>query len=159
MPSERRDPDFFEIDKNNLDRECVRQPKLYHKYAMQLVHRRRDLEQAKARLEIVSAETGQKVRRRAPDKLTEKMVQEQTLTNGKYIAALKELMDLQHEVNVLVVAVDTLDHRKRALENLVKLRLADYFAEPRVAQDERVRDALRDEEKRQARRALERNNA
>lgn len=131
------DTHIYDIDPNALDREWLAQPKLYHKYAMRLVDARAELEKQKAGLDIVWAEVDRKIRRNPKkygrgQKLTEKMIEAIINASVEYQGALSDLQREKHNVDVLQVAVDTLDQRKKALENLVSLRLADYYSEPRM---------------------------
>ena len=133
---EEKKPDFFQIDPNQLDVEWVAQPRLYHSYAKKLAAARQDLEQAKTALEITEADLAQKIRRDPSkfglEKLTEGAIREVIVLSADFKAATTELIDAKHLVGVLEAAVTTLEHRKRALEKLVDLRLADYFSEPRT---------------------------
>ena len=151
------EPDFFTIDKNQLDREWVNQPRLYHKYALQLADAKRDLEQAKTAAELAAAGADASIRKRPAkygiDKITEPAVKAKAATHPKFIEATKALQTAQHRCNVLQAAVNTLDHRKRALENLVDLRLADYFSEPRAGRAARA--DIDDRATRRARRPMD----
>ena len=131
-----REPDFFEIDPNELDREWVRQPGLYHKYAVDLADARRDFEQAKTALDIAAADVDSVIRSKPEkfglEKVTESGVKAAVLSSREYKSATDAVHAARHRVDVLQAAVTTLDHRKKALENLVDLRLANYFSEPRA---------------------------
>jgi hypothetical protein len=154
-------PDFFDIDVNALDREWVNQPALYHKYALRLADARRKLEQVKTASEISNAELDADIRARPEkygiEKVTEAAIKSGIMCAPAYIAASKEVIDAKHAVDVLAAAVATVDHRKRALENLVDLRLADYFSEPRHKRGngEKINEA----NARRARRPIEREAA
>jgi DNA repair ATPase RecN len=128
-------PDFFLIDPNALDREWIAQPALYHEYATKLADAKRAAEQAKTAVDVVWATVETAVRETPAkygiEKVTEAAVKAAVSTHRKYAAAIQAAIDAKHAVDILQAAVNTLDHRKRALENLVDLRLADYFSEPR----------------------------
>ena len=82
MPKEDDEFSFLDIDPYNLDEEWRDQPKLYGKWAKRLANARRDLEQAKANLELVEAELSIAIREdpshydipKATDKAVEKVV-------------------------------------------------------------------------------------
>lgn len=127
--------EFFEIDLNALDVAWVEQPKIYHKYASRLADAKRDAEQAKTAVDVVYSTLDAGIRenpaRYGVAKITEPAIKAAVLQHRKYKAAVQASIDAKHAVDVLAAAVSTLEHKKRALENLVDLRLADYFSEPR----------------------------
>ena len=45
------------------------------------------------------------------------------------------MISTKHKVDVLQVVVDALDHRKKALENLVTLHGMSYFASPKAPKE------------------------
>lgn len=141
--------DFFDIDPNALDKEWVNQPRLYYTYASEAAEARDAWERAKAEKEVMEAEMEEaeaevslKIRRN-PDgynleKVTEDCIKKTVLLQAEYKAAQRLLFQAQQKVikaksklDLAEVAVKTLDHKKAALEDLVRLRLANYYAEPR----------------------------
>src|SRR6185369_66865 len=63
-----------------------------------------------------------------------------------YQQAKQDLIASEYKVDMLEAAVKALDHRKKALENLVYLHGQSYFAEPRDrsgSMDEAVKDQTR----------------
>jgi hypothetical protein len=147
--------DFFQIDPNALDREWVQQPALYHKYAVRLANARRDAEQAETLIDVVYAELDAAIRANPEKygvaKITEPSVKAAILGHRKYKAATAAHIEAKHAAGILQAAVSTMDHRKRAFENLVDLRLADYFSEPRTTSGREQYDRAK---KRQARRPV-----
>ena len=133
--TEEKQPDFFAIDENQLDKEWVAQPKFYHKYAKKAAMARQEMEQAKANMEVIKAEQSQKIRKNPLDfgieKITEKAIEDAITVSQEARGATEALIDAKHAVEILDAAVQTLEHRKRALEKLVDLRLANYFSEPK----------------------------
>jgi len=67
-----------------------------------------------------------------------------------YKVAAKEVLRLRHAADVLQAAVTALDHRKKALENLVYLHGQNYFSEPH-ARDGDSRETVNAATKRAAR--------
>lgn len=136
MPTKTDDPDFFEIDKNQLDLEWQRQPGLFHKYATQLADAKREFEQAKTATDVAAANADSIIRETPAkfgiEKVTEAAVKAAVVSHPGYARAVAKMHEARHAVDILQAAVTTLDHRKKALENLVDLRLADYFSEPRA---------------------------
>jgi hypothetical protein len=147
MPDE---PDFFAIDQNNLDSEWVNQPKLCRRYSERLADAQRDLEQAETKLEVVDADLDYRIRKKAGSgekKPTEAAIKNQLIRSIEHIEAVAKIQKLRHRVGILRAAVKTVDHRKTALENLVDLRLADYFSEPRVRKTNREAEHQRSKDR------------
>ena len=128
------EPDLFNIDPNRLDSEWLIQPRTYRKEAEQLAKIRRQFEMAKADRDVTVAETAQGVRRNPAvygvDKVTEKAVEE--IVTIKSREAEQKVIDAKHALDVQQAMIDALDQRKHALEDLVKLRLAAYYADPKM---------------------------
>lgn len=149
----KEESNFFDLDPNQLDQEWVRQPALYHKHAMILADARKMHEEKKTALEVLKAEIDREVRSSPSEfgleKITETVVASTVVIQPSYVRLQKEVIEARHNVAVAEAAVSTLDHRKKALENLVQLRLSDYFSEPRVKGE--AREALDHERKRRIR--------
>ena len=128
--------DFLDMDLNCLDEMWLEQPRLYHKYAKKLATAKQKFEEDKAELELCKAELDRDIRSNPSEfsleKITENVVSNTIITQEKYRALQAQMLDTKHQVDVLGVAVTTLDHRKRALENLVSLHGQDYFSAPRA---------------------------
>ncbi len=133
-----KEVDFFNIDMYSLDEEWVNQPRLYHEYAIQLVDAKKELRIVKAELELTRAEVGMAIRKyptkykiSSSFKITETLVSNTILRSKKYKTALEEHREAQYKVDILQVALEVLDHKKKALESLVSLHGQNYFSEPR----------------------------
>jgi len=126
---------IFEIDQYNLDKEWIRQPSLYHQYAVELADARRDWEEAKRARDVARAEADMAIRRNPESfglvKITEKAIEATIPTVAAVRVAEDNVIECRHAVDILSAASDALEHRKRALEGLVSLFLADYFSSPR----------------------------
>lgn len=131
--------DFFVLDEGRLDEEWINQPKLYHRYKVALADARKVHEQAKAARDVTAAEVDRSVRLNPGqfglEKLTEPSIEKAILISKKYQSANRAVIDAKHAVDVLEAAVDTLEHRKKALENLVQLWLANYFSKMKTPKD------------------------
>lgn len=129
------DFELFDIDENNLVEEWKNQPKYYIRYAMKLADARRDLEQSKADLELTKAELDSDIRECPDDydlaKITEAAIAATIITTKKYKAKFAEHLEVKRKVDTLQAFVTALDHRKRALENLVDLHGQQYYSTPR----------------------------
>ena len=145
----------FQIDPYCLDEEWVKQPDTFRKYSEALAEAKRDFEEAKNRLAVVRAETDLTVRKKPSkyglDKLTEGVIKAAVEIDEGVVKAEADVVEARYEVNLLEAAVGSLDHRKRALSDLVSLHLADYYSKP-VARFE-DREAAEDMGKQQARKS------
>lgn len=158
-----RSDSFLEIDEHRLHEEWMNQPRLYFRWAEKLAEAKQRLEEAKAELELVRAELDYEVRSNPEqynlDKITEAVVKATVNAQERYREAERAVISCKHAVDVHQAAVNALDHRKRALQGLVELFLANYFAVPR-APDTRTHGELeefaKDDVRRRGRRRRER---
>lgn len=151
------EPDFFLIDENELDREWIEQPKMYYRYAVRLADARRTHDQRKTEVDIAYAEAALRIRNNPGkydlEKITDASVKEAIIRDDEYQSALEALNNARHEMDVLDAAVKALDHRKRALENLVELHGQNYFSTPRAPSKE-ASESLDKKASRRARRSI-----
>lgn len=147
------DDSFLEIDEGALDREWVRQPKLYFKFAMRLALARSEFDEAKADFELVKADLDSAIRDDPTEyglkKLTEPGVVAAMPRQGQYIKALQDINEKRRAQGILEAAVTALEHKKRALEKLVDLHGQEYFSTPRAPANSR--EAVDNMEKQAAR--------
>jgi len=142
--------EFFEIDPNHLDKEWTLHPIVYHDMALKLADARKAYERASAEEDVIEAEVSLAIRR-DPNKYdlpkaTEDTVKQAVKLDQKYQRARMKAIGAKHDLDVLQAAVTTLEHKKYALQDLVKLRLADYFSEPRTT-DVGTRDHMLENER------------
>lgn len=125
---------FLEIDKNLLDEEWLKQPKLYMQYAEKLAKYERQLDEAKSELDVTKAEIQLKVRNNPGnydlEKVTEGAIEAVIVTQEEYQEGLETLNKIKYQVAIYKAAVRAIDQRKDALENLVRLHGQSYFATP-----------------------------
>lgn len=133
------DVNFFDLNPNRLDQEWLKQSSLYHRFAVKLADAREVWERAKAHRDVTEAEVELEVRRNPLkfdlEKVTEGAVRMTVMADKRYQAAVAGVIKAKHDVDVLEAAVAALDHRKKALENLVQLRLRDYYSDPKAPPD------------------------
>lgn len=140
----------FQIRNHHLDREWLSQPEFMHEYCVKLADAKKSLNDAKANLELVEAEQDREVRmhpsRFGIDKLSETRIKNAVVLTASYREANKDVIEAQHECDVLQAAVTALEHKKRALENLVHLHGMSYFSEPKADGEDfdAMREARRD---------------
>lgn len=124
-----------QIDELKLDKGWLEQPGLVAEWGEKLAEARRDHDVAKTRLDITKAKLDNTIRSGARDtntKMTEKQVECKILTMELYQKAAQEVIDAKYEVDKVYAIVNHLDDRKKALENLVRLYIADYYSDPRI---------------------------
>lgn len=123
----------LEIDKDKLDEAWLKQPRLYFNYARLAEDASNNLAKTKDDLEITHAKIDSNVRQSAAandEKMTDKIAESRVLKSKEYQKALDEYNQAKHDYGILQAAVRALDHKKSALENLVKLYVGGYYASP-----------------------------
>lgn len=146
--------DFFRPDEHRLDQEWLEQPRLFGKHALQLADARREHEETKAERDVIVAEIDMDIRRDPVKydlpKVTEGSVEKLILLQPRYQKAQRKVIEAKHRVDVLQAVCDALEHRKKALENLVHLHGQDYFSTPTPPKG--TREAVEENAKREVRR-------
>ena len=131
-----------EIDENNLDRECIRLPSDYLKFAHLSADKKRDVAEAANRLKVVEADIAKAVRDNPGayglEKVTEGAIKEIIISKSQ--KAVRDLRDAEHQADIAHAVVQALEHKKRAVTLLVELHGMSYFANPKVS--ERGREAV-----------------
>ncbi len=129
------------IDHNALDIEWVEQANHYGRYAEQLAHAKLAADSAKENLDIVDTDIIAEIRKDPekhgldPKKVTETAMKGLAKLDKRHTEAFEKELKAKHDVDVLAGAVKAFDHKKAALENLVKLMAAQYFASPSEPRD------------------------
>lgn len=124
------------VDPDRLDQEWVGQASLYLKYAEAEADARHAHAEAKAGLELVEARLSLAVRStpseyELPDKPTEGAIKAAITCAAEYKQAVGELNAAKHKLDLLAATTSALDHRRKALENLVQLEVMAYRSDPR----------------------------
>lgn len=140
MPDTVQFSDLVPIDITRLDEEWLQHPILYHDLAQAAEDAEYAAEVAKVNFDTIEAELSLEIRE-DPDKFgapasktgspTEGTVNSIIRMQPRYIKANKELLHAEHILRKLKVDLRTLDNRKTAMEELVKLHGQDYFSSPR----------------------------
>lgn len=132
-----QDTSFLRIDQGRLDREWLRQPELYHTHARNLAEAKLKLEEAESSFDATKAELTLDIYERPSaydlDKATKDTVEAALIKCKQFQAAAKAVRQARYELELLNATVKALEHKKRALENLVTLHGQDYFSEPRAS--------------------------
>ena len=129
------DGEFHEINKYRLDEEWAKQPSMMRYYGELLAKAKHRQRVAEAAFKVREAELDLKIRKDCTKygltKITEGAVKSVLTAKMLKSRQHEELLKTKLKVAMLQVAVDTLEHRKKALEDEVALHLSGYFAEPR----------------------------
>lgn len=130
-------PDYKEIDLSRLEWEWVQQPRLFERAARKLADAKRDLETTKVEVELVKAEVELDVRNHPKNhgliKVTEKSIAAAVVLSDEYRSALQTQNRAKYRVDIFQVRVTTLEHKKKALENVVDLYGQQYFSKPKAS--------------------------
>lgn len=139
---------LFEPDKNRLDEEWIKQPRLFREASDKLADAKRDHAQAKAAMDVVKAELAKEIREDPASfglegKVSGVAIDSLLPLQKRYRKAQQVIIDAAHAEDVLDGMAKALRDRRGALENLVQLWLASYFSSPRIPGDagRRMKDA------------------
>jgi len=125
--------DDLDVDKNNLDEEWMRQPRLYFNYSMKLADAIRERDKLKAKFDLRRSEIMEDIRVNPHSydmgKLTDASILSKAITQSEYQDSLNQLNEAERAVNILQGAVWAAQHKKSSLEYLTRLFLANYYAE------------------------------
>lgn len=145
-------PSFFDLDKYRLDEELENQPKLYWQHAETLAKARKRQAEMEAAKKVTWAEQASQIRSNPTDfgleKATVDAVKEAVELQKPYRKAVQEEIDAAYEADIAKGAVDTLEHRKRALEKLCDLQLSNYYSKPRPGTSKVNQDAMKEQKRR-----------
>lgn len=151
MPDYEKD---MQIDEMALDVEWLEQPQLMIKYARVSVELNEEAEKTKQRRDIVRAELDKDIRLDPGmfgiEKITETVVANTILSHGKYQRAEDEYIKTQSEAAMAKLAIQAVQQRKSALENLVQLFGLQYFAGPKIPRNLSKERSKREQEQKEA---------
>lgn len=127
------------IDPDALDLEWLQQADKMLLYAKHSADMRKEMDEAKERLDVGKARIELSIRA-DPEayglaKVTEAGIQSTLLIQDEYCRLVQQYHDAKYESDIALGAVRALDQKKTALENLVKLLGASYFAGPKAPRD------------------------
>lgn len=145
----------LEIDKFALDAECLDQPHRFMTWSKQWADAIAERDRLEQKVKIVEAQVEQNIRNNPESyggKLTEAGIKSLVTTSSEVIQIREELIEISHQANTLLAARQAMEQRRSMLENLVKLFLSGYWADPKIKQEtsqaltqtesERQREAL-----------------
>lgn len=133
-----------QIDEHNLDKECVRLPSDYLKYATLAADAKRDLDELKNSLAVLEAELSADIRaeprKYGLEKITETAIASCVLVQPYYQKRVDRVNAAKHRTDIAQAVVGALEHKKRTLTLLVELHGMGYFSSPKIS--ERGREAV-----------------
>ena len=125
------------IDQAHLDKECIQLPTHYIRFAYMAAEAKRDVDESKAALDVVQADTAKSVRatpaKYGIEKLTESAVSAAVLVTPEYQHALKVHQKALHAHRMSEAVVWALEHKKRSLTLLVELYGLGYFSDVKIS--------------------------
>jgi len=123
----------LQIDENNLEYEWKRQASLYEEWGEKAANAHFEKDKKQEKLALIKAKLDTEYRKKLKeDKPKEAEILSNVLQDPRYMEASNDYLEAYKTAKVLDVAEKAFDHRKRALENLTKLFLNNYYAEPYV---------------------------
>lgn len=145
-----------DINDLKLGYECRRLPNDYLRFANLSADARRDVDEAKAELELTEAEVSAEIRANPEDhgvaKVTEAGLKELVAVNKRVQTKARALRHAQHQANLAAAVVSALDQKKNSLKNLVELHGMGYFSDVRPSPQGKA--AVEEFEKRATRRSI-----
>ncbi len=140
------------IDPDALDIEWLRQAELMLLYTRHSANTKKELDDAKERLEVGKARIEMDIRKNPSayglEKITEGAIQSTIILQKELLDLSQKFAEARYENDVAIAAVRAIDQKKSALENLVRLLGASYFAGPQVPRD-LSKEALEERERKQ----------
>lgn len=122
------------INPEELDLEWLRQPQLYAKYAARVANANANAKRADEKVKVVRSELIIEAQEKL-QKATAQTIEAYYRTHPRHIEAKQEWLEASYEAEMLQNSMWALNNRKDALENLVKLHMAQYFSGPSMPRD------------------------
>lgn len=123
------------IDPHALEDEWMAQPALYWKYSQLQTQAQRERDRAKEAMDVMKSKLDLSIREDHTayglSKITEGAVLSTILANEDYRVALANYNECNYNYVLMSNAIRALEHKKKALENMVSLWLGSYFAGPK----------------------------
>lgn len=145
--------DDLAIDRLALEVDWETHARLFMKWAEREVRAERFRDETKADVERHDANLDLLIRAEASKsnvKITEAYIQAKIQGDIRHGELIVEYFDARERAGILKHAVEAFDHRKTVLENLTKLWISGYWADPKIGQGAKQyvegRDAARTQE-------------
>lgn len=141
------------INELALDKECVALPTQFINACFNAAEARMELASAEQKLEVAESNLAKRVRdvpgQYGLEKVTEAAIKEIVRTHASLAPAQLAVSDARHELELCGALVSALDHKKRALTNLVELHKAGYNGSSPVKASREQREQLSEEQQRE----------
>lgn len=141
--------DVFAVDKYALDREYVTQVDLRKEYCRKAAESNEEHRRSEGRLKVIEAEVKAEIRKDPAsfgvDKATEDSIKSAMILDSRYQDALDEEITAEKEKNMHIGFLKVLDDRKSAIENLLKMVLGEFYAHPKMNNNQIQETVRRDE--------------
>jgi hypothetical protein len=135
LPDERNWIKYITIDPNRLDDNWIEQPKKYLEVASKCANLRASVDACKLQLDELQAKLDYFIRKSPAKYGLEKVTEGGVLTaikrHKKYLEVCQLLLIKKKQLGFYEGVLSALDHRKKALENMVFLHGQSYFSKPR----------------------------
>jgi hypothetical protein len=126
----------LEVDEHDLVNEWLRQPTLFHEWAEALASAKNDVDRKEAAFKLVEAQVFARVRENPTayglEKATVDSIKYAVIASKQYQAAQEAYLTACEEAAKIDAMVKAISLRKNLLQDLVVLRMNDYYAEPNV---------------------------
>ncbi len=140
------DESIIDIDLYQLHKEWLEQASKVLHYGSKLADAKFEHAELKAELEICQADAANSIRSNPEkyglEKTTIDTVRDKVTVDVKVIDTQVRMNQAKHTIDQLEAVVNALEHRKKALENLVVLEGREYFAAPREPKEAEVREKM-----------------
>lgn len=133
-----------EVNRLKLDEENEIQPSMYAYYAYELAEAKRNKDEANDALTALYAQKDIYYRRNPPDdiKVTESVIKSIVDMDSDILDQKERLRKADAELSMLYAAINSLDQRKSALDNLTKLHIKQYYNNSNVEEVNPMRASL-----------------
>jgi hypothetical protein len=126
----------LDIDKNNLDVECIDQPRRFMRWSVEYAEAIRIRDEAKRKASVTKSNVNLDIRSRPSaygiEKATEGSINAALESNEEVNTAEKAISDAQYAVNIFGAAKEALDQRRSMLERLVALYISGYYSQVKL---------------------------
>ena len=126
----------LKIDRYNLDTEWETHANKFVEWAEKEVEAQFEKDKAKERLAITKSDIDMELREYAEKKsikLTEAAILNSITGDPRYTKASSEYLIAVRNSNMLGVARDAFEHKKKALERMTDLWISGYWSDPKVS--------------------------
>lgn len=142
-------PDPFTFDENHLLQEDQYQPQIIRWAARRVADARHEHAKAEARLKVTRAEVKKEIRDDPAgfglkSRPTKDEVEEEAECDGRVKAAVAELNEAQHALDIMKADLMAYERRGRGIDNAIKLLSIEYFSVHEPRGDRRLPSGVRE---------------